>query len=217
MSTVRENITLKELGDIVKRMRVVVINTTTRTLPDHTVIRKPSWDYSFGSGHIVEALGTPTDDGIVFVTVEMLNDVVQLPEFSCYDMAGFWKLAESNTMTNLRFAILEENGLPSDPLTLAEVCGRLWGGTIIALTSTNMFFGAGSLAVAEPLFERLADALKDDIYIIPSSVHEVLLIAHAPIRGREDALPSFIEEVNANYVCPTEVLGDRPYVFKYKR
>lgn len=217
MSTVRENITLKELGDIVKRMRVVVINTTTRTLPDHTVIRKPSWDYSFGSGHFVEALGTPTDDGMVFITIEHLNEAVRLPEYSCYDIDSFWKLAESNTMACLRFDPLEENGFLGDPLTLAEVCGRLWGGTIIVLTSTNMFFGAGSLAVAEPLFERLADALKDDIYIIPSSVHEVLLITHAPIRGREDALPSFIEEVNATEVCSTEVLGDRPYVFKYKR
>ena len=85
------------------------------------------------------------------------------------------------------------------------------------LTNASKFFGAGSFAVAEPLFKRLANALKDDIYIIPSSVHEVLLIAHAQIRGREDALPSFIEEVNATEVCPTEVLGDRPYVFKYKR
>ena len=218
MSTVRENITLKELGDIVKRMRVVVINTTTRTLPDHTVIRKPSWDYSFGSGHFVEALGTPTDDGMVFITIEMLNDAVEFSEFSGFNsVKDFWKLAESNTMACLRFAPLEENGLPGDPLTLAEVCGRLWGDTIIMLTNASKFFGAGSFAVAEPLFKRLANALKDDIYIIPSSVHEVLLIAHAQIRGREDALPSFIEEVNATKVCPTEVLGDRPYVFKYKR
>ena len=62
------------------------------------------------------------------------------------------------------------------------------------------------------VLRALADDLGENFYILPSSVHEILLL---PDSGAEDAryLREMIREVNATQVEPEEVLSDNLYYF----
>lgn len=59
---------------------------------------------------------------------------------------------------------------------------------------------------------RLARKEKKSLYILPSSVHEVILL---PDNGEEspEELRRMIREVNREHVAPEEVLSDNLYYF----
>ena len=69
--------------------------------------------------------------------------------------------------------------------------------------------GAACLIYPEVL-ERLAEECKTDLYILPSSIHETILLADS---GREipGELKSMIVQVNRTQVAPEEVLTDSLY------
>ena len=60
------------------------------------------------------------------------------------------------------------------------------------------------------VLEHLAEESKSDLYILPSSIHEAILLADS---GREDPgeLKSMIVQVNRTQVAPEEVLTDSLY------
>lgn len=71
----------------------------------------------------------------------------------------------------------------------------------------------GAACVLYPdLLTRLGEKLGANFYILPSSVHEVILLADS---GKEDpqALKDMISEVNRTQVDPEEVLSDSLYYF----
>ena len=85
------------------------------------------------------------------------------------------------------------------------------------LTNKLKIHGATSLAYPG-LLERLADRLNSDLVIIPSSIHEVLIIPESFIDSREELPPdykSMISEVNDTQLTDDEVLGD--CVYHYRR
>jgi len=73
----------------------------------------------------------------------------------------------------------------------------------------------GAICLLYPnLAEQLALREGGSYYILPSSVHEVILLKDT---GREepDNLKSMIEDVNANLVAPEEVLSDSLYYYDF--
>ena len=59
--------------------------------------------------------------------------------------------------------------------------------------------------------QEFAEKYNSSLYIIPSSIHELLLI---PDRNQDpDSLASMIVEVNSTQVSPEEVLSDHPYFY----
>ena len=60
--------------------------------------------------------------------------------------------------------------------------------------------------------QKLAERLQDDLYIIPSSVHEVLLL---PVHGRlcREEVDSMVKEVNRSVLKPQEILSDHVYIY----
>jgi hypothetical protein len=54
--------------------------------------------------------------------------------------------------------------------------------------------------------------IKSDIYILPSSIHEIILI---PMESTDDKehLQRMVVEINASQVPPEEVLSDRVYTY----
>ncbi len=79
------------------------------------------------------------------------------------------------------------------------------------LTNKGRIFGAACILYPGVL-QRIADEVQANLYILPSSVHEVILIA---VTGEEDVhfLKRMVREVNATQVLPEEVLSDSVYYF----
>lgn len=80
------------------------------------------------------------------------------------------------------------------------------------LTNTKRYYGAASLVYPDML-EKIGDMLKEDFYILPSSVHEVIFV------GKSSCVDSFtlnemVEEVNRTQVEEEEWLSDHVYLYQ---
>ena len=78
------------------------------------------------------------------------------------------------------------------------------------VTNANNCFGAAYLAMPNML-ERFASKFDGDYYIIPSSIHELILV---PSEGVEkENINELIKEVNATQLSKEEVLSDHVYMY----
>ena len=77
----------------------------------------------------------------------------------------------------------------------------------------------GATSIVYPgLLEDIAERLCSDLIIIPSSIHEVLIIPESYIDSQDNLPPdyeSMIREVNETQLTDDEVLGD--CVYHYRR
>lgn len=87
------------------------------------------------------------------------------------------------------------------------------GLSMYVMTNRDKFFGAAGIACREEL-RQTAEELKSDLYILPSSVHEVILL---PVTGGIDPgqLKDMVRDVNRTQLSPEEVLSD--CVYRYSR
>ena len=77
------------------------------------------------------------------------------------------------------------------------------------LTNENKKYGASCL-LYKGVLEELAEQVKDDLYILPSSIQEVIIIPKSFVPGVE-RLKELVKEVNRDMVLEEEVLGDSVY------
>lgn len=82
---------------------------------------------------------------------------------------------------------------------------------MFVLTNNRKLYGAACIFY-EGVLETIAEKLKDDFYIIPSSVHETLIL---PVRevSSSSELESIIREVNATQLEADDILSDHPYLY----
>lgn len=78
------------------------------------------------------------------------------------------------------------------------------------LTNSVKFYGASALLDDELLHRFAEDA--GDFYILPSSLHEVLLIA-ADSAPEPEILNEIIRDVNSSHLDPTDILSDHLYTY----
>lgn len=86
--------------------------------------------------------------------------------------------------------------------------------SMFVLTNQYQMFGAVGMLNDEVLF-RLSEHLRDDLYILPSSIHECIVVP----QGTEDAvrIRQLVYEVNRTDVEPAEVLSDSIYLYRKDR
>lgn len=84
---------------------------------------------------------------------------------------------------------------------------------LFVLTNTRMAYGAGVIFIPG-ILEKISEVFKRGFYLIPSSIHELLIM---PDDGNiiESDINRIIEEVNTNEVAAEEQLSD--HVFYYDR
>ena len=80
---------------------------------------------------------------------------------------------------------------------------------MLVLSNKTKVFGASCMLYPEVL-RPLAEELGTDLYILPSSIHEVILMPVNELLSRDD-LADMVKEINENEVLPQEVLSDNVY------
>ncbi len=78
-------------------------------------------------------------------------------------------------------------------------------------TNRKMMNGAAVLTMNDKLKE-FSDVIGGDYYVIPSSVHELILFARDEDRNTGD-IDDLIREVNTTQLSPDEVLSDHAYLY----
>lgn len=84
-------------------------------------------------------------------------------------------------------------------------------GPMYILTNTIRAFGA-SCILYETLLENIGKIFKENFYILPSSIHEVIIIPESQCPPQED-LDEMITEINETQVAEEEVLSDHAYYY----
>lgn len=79
------------------------------------------------------------------------------------------------------------------------------------LTNRQKLHGSACI-VYENLLSSIADRLSSDLYVLPSSIHEVILIPSASANSYAE-LSSMVREVNATQVSRDEILSDHVYYY----
>lgn len=91
-----------------------------------------------------------------------------------------------------------------------ELARQVTPGAMSVASTTNMVSGA-SVAMLIPDLVRSGELTKKDYIIIPSSVHEILLLDTEQMEV--DAVNNMIADVNTNCVSTQDFLSD--YALKY--
>lgn len=80
------------------------------------------------------------------------------------------------------------------------------------ITTEDGRFGASALYNRE-LLKTIADKYDSDLYIIPSSIHELIALSINNGGSKED-MDSMVQTINETEVSPEEILSDHVYVFR---
>lgn len=82
------------------------------------------------------------------------------------------------------------------------------------LSNNNTYRGAGAI-VNERILKAIFHDLQEDFYILPSSIHEVIIV-RATEYGQAEDLKQMVMAVNTNCVQPKDVLGNDVYMYDGK-
>lgn len=85
---------------------------------------------------------------------------------------------------------------------------------MFVISNRNSLFGAACILYPDVLKE-FAIAKETDLYLLPSSVHEMIMIPVSP-EVDVDCLKDMVKEVNATEVCDEEILSDCVYYYSVK-
>ncbi len=82
------------------------------------------------------------------------------------------------------------------------------------LSNSERLYGAGAMLYPHML-QSFADRLHTNVYLLPSSIHEVILIPDDGCQSKEELL-TMVSEINDTQVDPEEVLAYAVYYFERK-
>lgn len=144
-------------------------------------------------------------------TMRITNDQMQQWNVST---AELYRLAEKNTPRIFparveplydvlqKYLDIPDGQEPDDELILP----------MILIGNEAGVYGA-SVLLYPGLVEELAEEQGSDLFILPSSVHEFIVIPGAD-KNSLGELSAIVQDINAKYVCREEILSDRAYLYK---
>lgn len=153
---------------------------------------------------------TLEDEIIGNSTVLIHNSHLNLWEITAKEL---FRLAQTNSrfltgyeiipMERLLFPDAKKETLP--PSSASE---------IFVLSNRTRVFGAACL-LYDDILASFAGMLQDDFYVLPSSIHEVLLlpVKHSP---SPNSLLEMVREVNEQEVAPEDILSNQVYLYRAK-
>lgn len=85
---------------------------------------------------------------------------------------------------------------------------------IYVLTNQRNLYGA-SCMLYEGVLEMFSEQIQEDVYILPSSIHEVLLVPASKAMEPKE-LSSMVQEINSTQMPVEEILSDNVYKYSMK-
>lgn len=82
---------------------------------------------------------------------------------------------------------------------------------MLIMSNSNKVHGAAAILYPGSM-EQMADRLQSDFYILPSSIHETIVLSAKEDNSPEHLL-EMVREVNSTMVCKEEILGDNVYFY----
>lgn len=105
-------------------------------------------------------------------------------------------------------AVLAQAGMEEPPVQ-ADPAGAY---RMYVLTNSIQNFGASAILYKDVL-KKIGAFLKEDFYVLPSSIHEVIILPESSAPSwRETAM--IVKEINETQVMEEEVLSDTPYFYR---
>lgn len=119
------------------------------------------------------------------------------------------------TMEKILMEILSEDETQvGDKAELFDEAEIMCEGTnMYVLTNQYKMYGASALLYTDKLKE-LSGKMESDLYILPSSIHEVILIPENLVAHDVDTMLEMVRCINENKVPNDEILADSIYMYK---
>lgn len=134
---------------------------------------------------------------------------------TCYvddSLLQHWGISFDEVYEQARINVISETPVF---MPLSDLLGDLVGQTDLPLyvLTNDIFMDGANRMVDEGFLKSLLEIWEEDIFVIPSSVNEILLI---PVGDQpsEDEMSLMIKEVNGTILKPKEILSDHVYVYK---
>lgn len=132
-------------------------------------------------------------------------------------LLSVWKVDKQEVFARARENV--ERILPEQFYNMQCVVNRLFengpstiaGSGIYVLSNEKGNMGAVTI-LYENVLEKIGDYLEENYFVIPSSIHEVLIFPESAGIDRE-RIDEIIGEVNELHVAPEEVLADHAYYY----
>ena len=132
---------------------------------------------------------------------------------------SFWKKtledikedAKRNTPRFLSAEITDMKTMLSSFSVMLEDDTEDAGKQLFVLTNRLKHNGASCL-LYQNVLERFSEELRSDLFVLPSSIHEVLLLP-AEDRSESDTLSALVREVNRTQLSSEEYLSDHVYYY----
>lgn len=137
-------------------------------------------------------------------TITVKNNLLEIWNITKEEL---YDIAKENTSEKLPFHFL------SMSVILEELSGKWCGENhmMYVLTNSKRCLGA-SCILYEGTLEHIRETLEEDFYLIPSSIHEWIVIPLSCF-GCEDEMNDIISEINETQVEEEEILGNRCYYY----
>lgn len=131
------------------------------------------------------------------------------------DHLKLWEISKSELWEN----VLESARKVNKPVVrnMADVIGNmgLWGLSemqLSVISNKRTIYGA-SVMLQDGVLREVSQSVNDDLYIIPSSVHEILAVPAALCDNNPAVLKMMIKDVNSNVLSKEDVLSDNVYYY----
>ena len=110
-------------------------------------------------------------------------------------------------------AVLEELDIEEPVKEIAE--NEAAGTNMYVLSNQIRSFGAAAI-LYDHILEALADTIKESYYVLPSSVHEVIIVPESGSMASIE-LEAMVTEINETQVDDEEILSNRIYFYDIKK
>jgi hypothetical protein len=113
-------------------------------------------------------------------------------------------------MQNLLYQMMQrvDSGIDKEILDSMQVDNIMY-----VVTSTTRQNGSFYLADRDSLIEIAQHIQSNEFYILPSSIHEFIVIPSNKINQNTDELLAMVKEVNTTQLATDEILADNVYIF----